>query len=153
MLLPRHKMLPVVMVYDFTILIKENRRISYINIKSACKGEATMTSYKNINMIRIITFSFFCIVFITLSSPEAHAAASGGGGGGALFGSLTNFLNALQDLLTGTWARIIAIIAVVILGFGWMTGRISWYIAGSVIGGIILVFGAAAIVDSISGSI
>ncbi|MGH1379146.1 MAG: TrbC/VirB2 family protein [Alphaproteobacteria bacterium] len=112
-----------------------------------------MTSYKNINMIRIITFSFFCIVFITLSSPEAHAAASGGGGGGALFGSLTNFLNALQDLLTGTWARIIAIIAVVILGFGWMTGRISWYIAGSVIGGIILVFGAAAIVDSISGSI
>lgn len=151
MLPPRHKMQSVVMAYDFTILIKENKRISYMNINSACKGEATMTSYKNINVVRIITFSFFCIVFITLSSPEAHAAASGGSG--ALFGSLTNFLNALQTLLTGTWARIVAIIAVVILGFGWMTGRISWYIAGSVIGGIILVFGAAAIVDSISGSI
>lgn len=98
-------------------------------------------------------FVILCSIFLLLSSHDALAQTTGGGSGGALFGSLTNFLTALQTLLTGTWARIIAIIAVVILGFGWMTGRISWYIAGSVIGGIILVFGAAAIVDSISGSI
>lgn len=124
-----------------------------INIRSnyVCKGEATMTSENGIIVTRYMALAFLCTVFIIFSSTDALAQTTGGGG--ALFGSLTNFLNALQTLLTGTWARIVAIIAVVILGFGWMTGRISWYIAGSVIGGIILVFGAAAIVDSISGSI
>lgn len=72
---------------------------------------------------------------------------------GALFDSGTNFLNNLETLLTGTWARIIAIIAVVALGFIAMLGRMSWYKAGSVAGGIILVFGAAAIVDSIGANI
>ena len=124
-----------------------------ITIRSnACKGEATMTSGNSTIITRYMALAFLCTAFILFSSTDAWAQAAGGGGG-ALFGSLTNFLNALQTLLTGTWARIVAIIAVVILGFGWMTGRISWYIAGSVIGGIILVFGAAAIVDSISGSI
>lgn len=85
------------------------------------------------------------LIGITLLPQEAHAAA--------LFDSGTNFLTALQDLLTNTWARIIAIIAVVFLGFAWMFGRISWQIAASVIGGIILIFGAPAIVDGISGSI
>ena len=99
----------------------------------------------------MMALAIICTIFIIISSSEAHAAA--GGGDGALFGSMTSFLTALETLLTGTWARIVAVIAVVFLGFGWMTGRISWAIAGSIIGGIILVFGAAAIVDSISGSI
>ncbi|MDH5723703.1 MAG: TrbC/VirB2 family protein [Alphaproteobacteria bacterium] len=85
-----------------------------------------------------------------LSIDPAYATATGNG---ALFDSGTNFLNALEALLTGTWARIIAIIAVVFLGFAWMSGRISWPIAASTIGGIILVFGSAAIVDSINASI
>ena len=124
-----------------------------IEIKSnyVCKGEATMTSDNNTIATRYKAFAFFFTVFIMFSSTDVHAAAAGGGG--ALFGSLTSFLQALEALLTGTWARIVAIIAVVFLGFGWMTGRISWAIAGSIIGGIILVFGAAAIVDSINGSI
>ena len=94
-----------------------------------------------------ITKSLFIIALIGIAlAPEtAHAQA--------LFDSGTNFLTALQDLLTNTWARIIAIIAVVFLGFAWMFGRISWQIAASVIGGIILIFGAPAIVDGISGSI
>lgn len=71
----------------------------------------------------------------------------------ALFDSGTNFLTALEDLLTSVWARIVAICAVVFLGFAWMFGRISMQIALSVIVGIILVMGAPAIVDSISGSI
>lgn len=96
------------------------------------------------NCIRLLTIISFITIFSTL--PEtAHAQA--------LFDSGTNFLNALMDLLTNTWARIIAIIAVVILGVLWMSGRIIWYAAVSVIGGIILVFGAPAIVDSIAGAI
>jgi type IV secretory pathway VirB2 component (pilin) len=85
--------------------------------------------------------------FILLHADTSYAA------GGALFDSGTNFLSALQNLLTSTWARIIAIIGVVFLGFAWMFGRISMHLALSVIGGIILVFGAPAIVDSISASL
>ena len=62
-------------------------------------------------------------------------------------------LTALQTLLTSTWARLVAIIGVIFLGFAWMFGRVSMHLALSVIGGIILVFGAPAIVDSISGSL
>jgi type IV secretion system protein VirB2 len=91
------------------------------------------------------SLTIIALMGITLLPQEAHASA--------LFDSGTNFLTALQDLLTNTWARIIAIIAVVFLGFAWMFGRISWQIAASVIGGIILIFGAPAIVDGISGSI
>lgn len=91
------------------------------------------------------SLTIIALMGITLLPQEAHAQA--------LFDSGTNFLTALQDLLTNTWARIIAIIAVVLLGFAWMFGRISWQIAASVIGGIILIFGAPAIVDGISGSI
>lgn len=94
-----------------------------------------------------VTKSLFILALaaIALTPETAHAQA--------LFDSGTNFLTALQDLLTNTWARIIAIIAVVFLGFAWMFGRISWQIAASVIGGVILIFGAPAIVDSISGSL
>jgi len=89
---------------------------------------------------------FLSFVLITLLPEQANAQT-------ALFDSGTNFLQALETLLTGTWARIITIIAIVFLGFAWMSGRISWPIAGSTIGGIILVFGSAAIVDGISGAI
>ena len=93
---------------------------------------------------RIFIFLITTLILATL--PEvAHAQA--------LFDSGTNFLEALQDLLTNTWARIIAIIAIACLGIAAMTGRLRWGIAGSVIIGIILIFGAPAIVDSISGNI
>src|SRR4051812_48863543 len=85
--------------------------------------------------------------FILLHANPSFAA------GGALFDSGTNFLTALQNLLTATWARIVAIIGVIFPGFAWMFGRISMQLALSVIGGIILVFGAPAIVDSISGTL
>jgi len=92
----------------------------------------------------IIVFSMFTALLFFSESALAQSA---------LFDSGTNFLTALQDLLTNTWARIIAIIAVVCLGILWMTGRIAWYAASSVISGIILVFGAPAIVDSVASTL
>lgn len=87
-----------------------------------------------------------CLFF--LHSSDAFAQASG-----ALFDSGTNFLNALSNLLTSSWARVIGVIAVAVLGFLYMVGRISMQITIAVIVGIILVFGAPAIVDSIHSSI
>ena len=90
---------------------------------------------------------FFVLSFLVMTLPETSYAQT------ALFDSGTNFLTALQNLLSSTWARLIAIIGVIFLGFMAIMGRLRWGIAGAVIGGIILVFGAPAIVDSIAGNI
>lgn len=66
---------------------------------------------------------------------------------------LENVVDFLVNFLTGAFARSIAIIAVAVLGYLGLTGRLRWGIAGSVILGIALIFGAATIVDAISGSV
>lgn len=71
----------------------------------------------------------------------------------ALFNSGTNFLQSIVDLLTNVWSRLIAIIAVVFLGFMAMFQRITWTHVGFVGIGLVLVFGAAAVVDSVQGSV
>jgi len=86
-------------------------------------------------------------------SGNSTGTISVGLGGGALFSSGTNFLNALVTLLTSTWAQLIGVIAVFTMGILWMFGRITMHTAFSVIAGIILVFGAPAIVSSISASL
>lgn len=97
--------------------------------------------------LSFINYAIFAALALAVLYPENALAQT------ALFDSGTNFLTALQDLLTSTWARIIAIIGVVFLGFAWMFGRISFQLAISVTGGIILVMAAPAIVDSISGTL
>lgn len=57
-------------------------------------------------------------------------------------------LQKLIDLLTGTTARLFAMLAIIIMGFMGMTGRINWGVAGSIVGGIILVFGAGYLADT-----
>lgn len=90
----------------------------------------------------------FCVLtLVILTYPDIASAQT------ALFDSGTNFLTAVQNLLSSSWARIIAIIGVIFLGFMAIMGRLRWGIAGAVIGGIILVFGAPAIVDSIASNI
>lgn len=66
---------------------------------------------------------------------------------------LENVVDFFVDFLTGAFARSVAIIAVAVLGFLGLTGRLRWAIAGSVILGIALIFGAGTIVDAISGSV
>jgi type IV secretion system protein VirB2 len=99
--------------------------------------------------MKLKRYSFFlCVCFLITIFYSEHAFAQT-----ALFDSGTNFLTALQNLLTTTWARLIGIIAVALCGIAFMTGRMSWQVAGSVAIGIILIFGAPAIVDSVSGSL
>lgn len=88
---------------------------------------------------------------LVLVTPDTAFAGAVGGGG--FLGSGTNFLNALLDVLTNTWVRIIAIIAVVVIGAMAMAGRLSWGLAGMVMLGMVLMFGAAAIVDSVDAAV
>lgn len=66
---------------------------------------------------------------------------------------LENLADFIVDFLTGAFARSVAIIAVAALGYLGLTGRLRWAIAGSIIAGIALIFGAVTIVDAISGSV
>ncbi len=56
-------------------------------------------------------------------------------------------LQTLVQTLTGPIATSLAILAVIACGFLAWSGRLTWGIAGSVIFGIVLVFGSAQIVQ------
>ena len=73
--------------------------------------------------VRVLQIVLMGLVGLAILHPDTAHAQS------ALFDSGTNFLTALQDLMTSTWARIVAIIGVVFLGFAWMFGRISLQLA------------------------
>jgi type IV secretory pathway VirB2 component (pilin) len=83
-------------------------------------------------------------------SGNSTGTISVGIGGGALFSSGTNFLTALVTLLTTTWAQAIGAIALVVLGWAFMTGRMHTPLACSVLIGIILMFSAPSIVSGIA---
>ena len=57
------------------------------------------------------------------------------------------------DFITGPFGRLVAIIAVIGLGFLAFAGRLSWFTAGAVVLGIGLVFGAPAIVDQLMSTV
>lgn len=56
-------------------------------------------------------------------------------------------LTQLVQALTGPIATALAVLAVISCGFFAWAGRLTWGIAGSVIFGIVLVFGSAQIVN------
>ncbi len=62
-----------------------------------------------------------------------------------------NVADMFVDFLTGTFATSVAVIGMAVCGFMAMMGRLPWGAALAVIGGIILIFGAANIVDEIQG--
>ena len=65
--------------------------------------------------------------------------------------NVESFLQNVVDLLTGNVARLIAIIAVVLMGFSVMFGLLDIRRAGVIILGIVVVFSAAWIVGQITG--
>lgn len=66
---------------------------------------------------------------------------------------INSALEAVVGILTGTAARLVAIIAVVIVGYMAFLGQIPWRWAASIIFGIVLIFGAATIVDFFIGAV
>jgi len=79
-------------------------------------------------------------VCLTLAGPTlAHA-------------DISSVLTNIQTMLTGTVAKTLAILAVMLTGFAWMFGMMDLRKAAMVVFGIALVFGAADIVSQISGA-
>ncbi|CAH1662886.1 MULTISPECIES: TrbC/VirB2 family protein [Hyphomicrobiales] len=92
-------------------------------------------------MIRWISRAPLALSLLALSAVGA-AAQSGG-----TLQPVQSTLTQLVQALTGPIATALATLAVIACGlFAW-SGRLTWGIAGSVIFGIVLVFGSAQIVQ------
>jgi type IV secretion system protein VirB2 len=83
----------------------------------------------------------------TLACAVSLAAA------GPAFASanVEGLLQNVVDMLTGNTARLLAVLAVVIVGILWMFGLFDLRRAAIVVLGIVVVFGAAEIVSLITG--
>ena len=87
------------------------------------------------------TFLVLLLVPAFLSlSQTAHAAAA-----------WEDALQKVVDILTGNTARLLAILSVIGFGIGALFGRVSWRRAGEIVLGIAIVFGAASVVDMLTG--
>jgi len=94
----------------------------------------------------LIAFATMLTVCLGFADP-AFAQSSGA------FAPLETAVQMIVDFITGPFGRLLAIIAVIALGFLAFAGRLSWFTAGAVVLGIGLVFGAPAIVDEMIAAV
>jgi type IV secretion system protein VirB2 len=93
-----------------------------------------------------IAFGTTLAIGLVLAEPS-FAQSSGA------FAPLETAVQMIVDFITGPFGRLLAIIAVIALGFLAFAGRLSWFTAGAVVLGIGLVFGAPAIVDEMIAAV
>lgn len=82
---------------------------------------------------------------IALAAGAASAQTLDPAGSNVIVGAMSW----LQGTLLGTVATVAAVIAVAVVGFMMLTGRMNWRHGGTVILGCFIVFGAGAIVAGI----
>ncbi|SEP30310.1 MULTISPECIES: TrbC/VirB2 family protein [Rhizobiaceae] len=82
------------------------------------------------------------IVAMVLLSSNPSAAQD--------FGGVTTFLETIVEAITGPIGIAISALAVIAVGFSFMTGRMDWTFAVSIIIGIAIVFGGASFVEGIT---
>ena len=83
---------------------------------------------------------------LVLSAPAAAANQTANPQGS---GPIINALYWLQGTLLGNVATAVAVIAVAMVGFMMLTGRLNWRFGATVIIGCFVLFGASAIVSGI----
>lgn len=95
--------------------------------------------------MRIVSKLFWAST-IAISAPAAAQADPQGSG------PIVNALQWLQGTLLGNVATAIAVIAVAMVGFMMLTGRLNWRFGATVIIGCFILFGAGAIVSGIQSA-
>jgi type IV secretion system protein VirB2 len=88
------------------------------------------------------------VTTIGLSAPARAAAQTDPQGSGPI----VNALLWLQGTLLGNVATAVAVIAVAMVGFMMLTGRMNWRFGATVIIGCFILFGSAAIVSGIQAA-
>jgi type IV secretion system protein VirB2 len=92
--------------------------------------------YKEV--LKIFAAAF--VIFLVFTEPSAAQDFSG----------VSTFLQKIVEAITGPIGIAIAGLAIMAVGFSFMTGRMDWTFAVSIILGIAIVFGAATFVSSIA---
>ena len=85
---------------------------------------------------------------VALSAPAAAAGEVNPQGSGPIVSALMW----LQGTLLGNVATAVAVIAVAMVGFMMLTGRMNWRFGATVIIGCFILFGAGAIVSGIQSA-
>lgn len=83
-----------------------------------------------------------------LASPALAQSRAGPAGSGPIVAAL----GWLQQTLLGQVATTVAVIAVAMVGFMMLTGRLNWRFGATVIVGCFILFGSAAIVAGIQSA-
>ena len=92
----------------------------------------------------LITLGLAAGISLLACDPALAQTSTGGG-------NIAAFIQNIISLLNNNVIRGLAIIAIIVTGIAWMFGHIDLRRAGTVIVGIIVIFGAATIVDLITG--
>ncbi len=87
------------------------------------------------------------IALLGISLPQAAYAQDPAGSG-----PIVAALSWLQGTLLGNVATMVAVIAVAMVGFMMLTGRMNWRFGATVILGCFILFGAASIVAGIQSA-
>jgi len=95
------------------------------------------------------SFSLRVLLFILLSFWIATSANAMGSTASDIIG---NNLCILVDNLTGSTAKAIGVLAMILLAFGVMIGKVNTWTAMSTIIGIFVLFGAATLIAYLGGS-
>lgn len=88
-----------------------------------------------------LTAPTITVMFVLALSEPAFAQAGG----------IESVLQNIVELMTGNVAKLLAIIAVIIVGIAWMFGYLDLRKAAFVVLGMGIIFGASEIVNAISG--
>lgn len=97
--------------------------------------------HANMRARRLATMAMMAAALAAGISDPALAQAGG------QLQPVQSTLQTLVQTLTGPIATALAVLAVIACGFFAFVGRLTWGLAGSVIFGIVLVFGSAQIVQ------
>lgn len=95
---------------------------------------------------RLLLQALAVLLALLVSSLIADPAAAQAAGGG-LNSLATNVLGILQN----GFVRTVAVIAVIIVGLGWLTGRVNFTTLIAVVVGIFIIFSAEWLVDQVTG--
>ncbi len=88
------------------------------------------------------------VMLAAFSSPGTAFAQANPQGSGPIVSALSW----LQGTLLGNVATSVAVIAVAMVGFMMLTGRLNWRLGATVIIGCFILFGSAAIVSGIQST-
>ncbi len=101
----------------------------------------------------LLSFVFLAIApaIVPVLSSDAFAESYGSQTAGANNNVLVDVMCNVMQIITGNAGKAFAAFAIISIGIGFFTGKVSWGLMIGVAAGIAAMFGAPAIVSAIAG--